>query len=563
MNDDVSLPAPVQAAGASWPLHRQRLGVVLLFCALTAAYTYPQVAEMYSTPAHQDAQFSIWRLEWIARQLALHPSALFDANVFHPSTRVLAFSDATLLQGLLVAPLLWSGVSGVVAYNLLVLATFVLTGVATTFVVRSLTGSLLAGITAGVIGAFAPFRHDHYFHLELLFGFWAPLSLLLVLRALTRTSIRTAVLAALSFAGQLLSCIYYGVFLGTLLACWGVWLAVTRVVRLDRATLLRVTVIALVVMAVAVPYGLPYLANTRDVGVRTLAESASFSATFASYVAAPADNVLYGWTRMRFGANEQQLFPGIVAVLLALTGLARHRGPIVAGLGILLVLAVDLSLGTNGVTFGVLRETVPLYSGLRVPARAGAMVLSILSLLAGYGASVLLSAVPAGRTALRALVCAVLVGAIWAEYAHGQLALVTQQIRPDAAQQWLRDQPPTVVLELPVPDRDRLPGDDPLFQYRSIFHWQRLANGYSGFYPPHYLRMLDAMRTFPDDASIRTLREIGVGLVLIHEYLYEAGQFVALRDALEQRAELLPVVRLPSRSGSVSVYRFENASAPR
>jgi hypothetical protein len=102
-----------------------------------------------------------------------------------------------------------------------------------------------------------------------------------------------------------------------------------------------------------------------------------------------------------------------------------------------------------------------------------------------------------------------------------------------------------------------------LFQYRSIFHWQRLANGYSGFYPPHYLRMLDAMRTFPDDASIRTLREIGVGLVLIHEYLYEAGQFVALRDALEQRAELLPVVRLPSRSGSVSVYRFENASAPR
>ena len=46
---------------------------------------------------------------------------LFDANIFHPETGTLAYSDATLLQGLIGAPLLWVGVSPVLVYNLLLL----------------------------------------------------------------------------------------------------------------------------------------------------------------------------------------------------------------------------------------------------------------------------------------------------------------------------------------------------------------------------------------------------------------------------------------------------------
>ena len=51
----------------------------------------------------------MWRLSWIAEALTTEPARLCDPPIFHPATRVLAFSDAVLLQGLLATPLLAAG----------------------------------------------------------------------------------------------------------------------------------------------------------------------------------------------------------------------------------------------------------------------------------------------------------------------------------------------------------------------------------------------------------------------------------------------------------------------
>jgi hypothetical protein len=41
--------------------------------------------------------------------------------------------------------------------------------------------------------------------------------------------------------------------------------------------------------------------------------------------------------------------------------------------------------------------------------------------------------------------------------------------------------------------------------YYSTFHWQSLLNGYSGFFPPSYGQLMNAMRAFPDDESMHAL----------------------------------------------------------
>ena len=68
------------------------MGAITLVLALTILVTWPQATQMSSmTSPHFDAQFSIWRLGWIAHALATAPTHIFDANIFYPAPRTLAY----------------------------------------------------------------------------------------------------------------------------------------------------------------------------------------------------------------------------------------------------------------------------------------------------------------------------------------------------------------------------------------------------------------------------------------------------------------------------------------
>ncbi len=87
-----------------------------------AAFTYPLILHPGTLiGSHGDAMFSVWRLAWIAHQVRADPLRLFDANIFYPEARTLAYSDAMLLPGLVWAPLHWMGISPLAAYNWLLL----------------------------------------------------------------------------------------------------------------------------------------------------------------------------------------------------------------------------------------------------------------------------------------------------------------------------------------------------------------------------------------------------------------------------------------------------------
>ena len=87
-------------------------------------------------------------------------------------------------------------------------------------------------------------------------------------------------------------------------------------------------------------------------------------------------------------ADEMNLFPGVVTVLLALTGIfgskSRSRYPYVAGL----IFAIVMTAGANGVLYGWLFEHVSLFRALRSPARFGILVILCLAVLSAYGVAV-------------------------------------------------------------------------------------------------------------------------------------------------------------------------------
>jgi hypothetical protein len=283
------------------------------------------------------------------------------------------------------------------------------------------------------------------------------------------------------------------------------------------------------------PYALPYLAATRELGPRPSGEVLMFSADWGSYLAAPHQNWLWGWTAWGYGGNERHLFPGIASVLLAVAGLAWKPRRMVWIYAALTLLAVDLSLGLNSTLYRWLYEHTFVFRGFRAPARFAILACCAMSVMAGFGYT-FLRRVIAASPARRALLTIVLV-VVAVESGSSPLELTAQPTAIPPVYRFLRTVAPSVILELPARDYE------PTYMFWSTYHWHWLVNGYSGYTPGDHLDNMTLMLTFPDDESVARLRELGARYVLVHQALYRPAEFSDLMSAIAERAELIPVGR--------------------
>jgi hypothetical protein len=518
--DTLPTVSSVSTGRARW---HQRASIPLLFAGLAAIMTWPQ-ARLLATHAaeHQDVYFNMWRLRWIAHTLATSPGDLFHGNQFYPERYVLAFSDALLVEGLIAAPLLWIGLPPVLVHNLMLLGAIVASATGVFVLARHLTGSTAGAIVAGVVFAFAPYRFEHYMHMELQWTIWMPWAFWSLQRTLETARPRYGVLTGIFVALQMTSSVYYGVFLSLLLAIvGGVQLLPMRGRHLLGAV--RALVIgAAIAVTMSAAYSRPYSMASSRVGVRGADEVARFSAKPRDYRVATDTNLLFN--RKGMSQLERQLFPGVLPAVLALVGLLLVPPTIrIVACVIGLALAFELSLGMNGRLYPWLYDHVSVLHGLRAPARASIFVLLFLGVLAAHGCAVI--AVRLTDRA-RAIGAGAVVALLMLEYWVAPLPLIRYDNAAPPLYTWLARQPAGVVAEFPMPlaRKMNLPGEEPRYLYMSTFHWKPLLNGYSGYYPPQYLRRLASLAAFPDEHSINTLREAGVRYVIVHKDAYSADE---------------------------------------
>ena len=292
---------------------------------LTVFITWPQALVMTSSiAAADDPMFSMWRLAWIAHALRDAPSHVLDANILYPAGRTFTFADMTLLEAAIAAPLLWARVPLTLTYNILLLGGIAASGLAMFVLARHVIGTTGAALVSAAIFTMAPYRIEHYMHLELQWAMWIPLALWALHRAVDERSTRFALWAGLFLWLQILSSVYYGLFLAMTMAIAAPLLTLGPDVRRRVAAIPRLILGGLLAGVLAFPYALPYAANQRALGDRAMAEIATYSARPLSYVASPPQNWLWGWTS-DWGGPELHLFPGAIAIVLAIAG--RPRSP--------------------------------------------------------------------------------------------------------------------------------------------------------------------------------------------------------------------------------------------
>ena len=262
----------------------EAVGVLIVFAALTVALTWPQAAHLRTgVPSFDDSLLSIWRIAWIAHAIG-SPTSIADANIFHPEARTLAYSDAVLLQGIVATPFIRAGVSPVLVYNLLILGSIVLSAAATYLLARRLTGSAPAALVSGTIFAFVTFRFDHDMHLELQATVFMPLALWFLDRAFEDGKWRDMAGFGACVVLQLLSGIYYTVFLATALAMAIPvrWFFLPPARRRRFAG--QLGTVAVVAALCALPYLSLYLQNRTTVGERGESDIRLYSATPLNYL---------------------------------------------------------------------------------------------------------------------------------------------------------------------------------------------------------------------------------------------------------------------------------------
>ena len=530
-----SRPYPDRTAGfvvSGWQ-------AALIFTILTAALTWPQVAHPLSVPPHDDAYFSMWRLAWIAHQLPRDPTHLFDGNTLYPAKDTLAYSDAVLLQGVMGAPLIWLGAPVVFAYNLHILATFVLCALGMFLLVRDVTGNPAAGLVAGVIFAFAPYRFDHYVHLELVSAQWMPFALWMLHRTLQSGRLTDGLMTGAFGALQGLSCVYLMVFFATVMAVLAPLLFFWTPAALRRRALRPLGAGALLTVVVLGLYMVPYRAARGIVGERGVGERILYAAG-PDYIAALPESIVYGRLTGSIGLHEKRLFPGFVAILLAAIALWPPLDRRRAAYAIALALAVDISFGHRGVVGALLQDHVAVYRGLRVVARIGAVVLMLLAVLAGFGVARLLAAVRGRDTPMLATIALTLVVVV--EYAMWPMRLEAVDTQPGEVYRWLHDQPPGVVAEFPMPASWKKPFElglhESRFSYNSTLTWNPIVNGYSGFWPPSYINLIHDVEGFPSDYSMHALGKTGVDYLILHERFYGPDRYLAVTRALGARRDV-------------------------
>jgi hypothetical protein len=296
-----------------------------------------------------DPVLSIWIIAWDCEQLLAilggdigRIATFFDANIFYPAPLTLAYSEHFLAQALQALPVYALTKDPILSYNLLFLSTFVLSGLGAYLLVRDLTGDARAGFLAGLLFAFAPYRLPQASHLHILSAQWMPFVLYGLRRYIAAGAPGAAGArrrwvplagATAALAAQNLSSIYYLIYFSPFVATFAVWQLTQhrQPVRRSRGegrwrqwrTLSGLAIAAGVVMAATVPVMLPYVALQDGLGLaRSRAEAVRYSADVYSYLTAMASQPVWGGVAQAFPKPEGELFPGLVAVLLAIVGVA-------------------------------------------------------------------------------------------------------------------------------------------------------------------------------------------------------------------------------------------------
>ncbi len=511
---------------------RELILVVPFFAALFLLMAWP-LARNFTTLVPTsgdgaDALTGLYILNWGIHALANQPFGYFNANNFYPHVETLAFGEHLFGVAVMMAPFQWTLAHPILTYNLTLVLSFTLAGTGAYFLARQVTGSVRAGLIAGILYGFSPFRIDHIGDLGTLALHGLPWILLIGHLYLEDRRRRLIYLGAFFALVQVLSStvsLYYlvvGSFLALIMAVYRQRRASSSVLWSHRLHFLTVTALLLFFLF---PFLKPYL--SQEVELFALNQE-----TTAGMVPIPHESAAVsqaGIVHSLFRTTRQPgtpLFPGFTA--MALIGFLAlrmfrgrfdddHRPYFYTGLALAaLLLAILFHLRFGGLM---------------------SLCLAVLAALGMRRLEITLSSIPRGTW-----MASVLIVGVAFEMALAPVHFISPAPfpGPPPVYDWFNNtDPASVVLELPAaPTEGPMPLTFARRQYYSTYHWRRMVDGVDAWTHPLTIATRARLRSFPDNAAIAQIRALGVDYVVVHLDEYPEADRDRVRMELDGRTEL-------------------------
>ena len=382
--------------GAGRPL-LEAGGLALIYLLLTLGMTYPLVVHLRDAIPGPPWDNLVWLYDlWWTKYTVFqgHGSPLFNPLLFAPFGYDVTLSETMVANKLLIAPVL-AAASPVVAYNILLILSFVLTGLATYLFVYELTGNRAAALVGGAILAFAPYRMHAMAAgwLPLISTQWLPLLFWSLERGVRRGQRRWFVLGGVLLAANVLSSWYHAYVVGPFAVLyvvlrWRPWAGRRGVISNEimhkvevvhqvaghqacrpkrgygllhcivtsRQPLVGLGLMLIVTGLLVAPVALPVLRGARGQMAWSLAEAEKWSASIEDLILPQIYHPLWGRQVLSARTNVPSYpwyAPGFVALgfgplgLMALGLWRRRREGALTALLVCAVLSFILALGTT------------------------------------------------------------------------------------------------------------------------------------------------------------------------------------------------------------------------
>jgi hypothetical protein len=529
-------------------------GLIVLYAGLVVWLTWPLGAHVATHRArtHPASGFDplhiAWALSHEAHALTSDPTRFAEANIYFPAHRALFYGDGAFGALPYFMPTYLLTGNPMLALNLTFLGCIALTAWALHVVVRIWTGSHLGGFVAASTFLLTRWTLWEFVPTAPQYSVLQYVPFIVLMAAKPATSFRQAlILFPLVILQTLASVLYMGAAIFaplTLLALFRILRPVTRGAGLR---LLGVLVLALLALF---PVALEYAAvraNNPHLGEQT------YWAWWHPTTALPW-GLLWGYGSSTavpiaavglivVGAVSLALGRAVRRSRRALTAWAHSSFWAVTGV----IMALSPAASWNGrpvrLPNAVIADWLPIYGFLRIPNRLGAVGLIGLALLAGVAfAECARRFGDRARSGLLALIApaalaALVITGAYVEYSSAEPSFdrdalpqsypLAPAISPDSPVVRVLQAPGGPLLELPVDltPRGCLPGPHAQAEYRSIFHWRPLLNGYNGYWPTGFLQRMELANRLPDPEALTALRrETGVEMILVHLSDLDTGQ---------------------------------------
>ncbi len=542
------------------------LFVILFFTLLTIFISWPLVLNLDSAIFDFfifDSLNIIWTINWNIHQIFKDPFNLFQANNFYPEKNALAYSENLLGISFLVLPIVKIFNNPVLAYNFSLFLSFILSGYGMFLLVYHLTKNYSASILASLTYTFAPFKILRMLiHLNIVSGQWLPFVFLYLEKFFEEKNLKNIILFSLFFILQSLTSLHYFVFLLVSVFVFFIIKIFLNRQILDKDFFKKIFISFFLIFIFLLPIFLPYF-QIKEGSIGKAWEIAFYTPSLKDYL-----RVWYLLEKKELINNlEKFVFIGFVPLILLILSIFIFKKIKKENLiiyGVIGLIGFLLSLGPlikikEGYIFGFYLPFlfIPGFNQIRAVSRFSILLFFGLSIIFGLALAHLFKKEILKKFLFFFLSILFLFEIFFISLNLVKLIRIPVGKEIPEVYQWLKkEKEDFAILELPIAFKEQLPylyalDINSFYQYFSIYHWKKLVNGDSSYYPNSYLERVKIFLNFPDEKSIKLIKELKIKYIILHYDL------IPEKEMMENKIHQWPELSLKNVFGNDFLYEVK------